>query len=766
MKKRSLRTLTVLLFISQFAFSQNTEVRGFAYNKETGEPILFTSVYLKGTTYGSTTDNNGFYSISRVKPGKYMLFSTYIGFDTFSTEIVLEKGQIISKNIYLSPSVLKLNEIVISDKRLEEKNDVKVSKLKVTINEISKLPAVGAQPDLAQYIQVLPGVITSGDKGGQIYIRGGTPIQNKIVIDGMTIYNPFHSIGLFSVFDVDIIKNMDVYAGGFDAEYGDRISAIMDIKTIDGNKKRLTGKATISPFISSLMIQGPITKFKETSGSSSYIISAKTSYLDKTSKSLYSYADENGLPYSFTDLYGKVSFNSQEGSKISFFGFNFTDNVDYTNITQYNWKSSGIGTQFLLVPTQSNMLVEGYLSYSNYKIEQTELDNKPRFSYVDGFQGGMNFSYYLGKDLLKYGVDITGFTTQFQYYNASNRKIEQVDNTTNIAGYLKYKKIINRLIIIPSLRLQYYASLQETVLEPRLGIKYNLTDYIRLKFAGGYYSQDMISAFSDRDIVNNFYGFLSSPDNIPNTFDGKAVTSRLQKAQHLILGTEFDLTTNSSVNIEGYYKYFSQLTNINRNKIFDNTPEYADKPESQRSDYIIETGNAYGVDVHYILDRKPFYIWIVYDLSYVDRYDGINTYTPNWDRRHNIQILGNYVLGKKNPFEISLRWNYGSSFPFTKTQGYYEYLSFQDGINFDYTKANGEMGIIYSNVNDGRLPAYHRLDISIKKTFNFKSNRKLEIIFSCTNLYNRNNIFYFDRVKFVRINQLPIMPSIGLSYAF
>jgi hypothetical protein len=764
--KRILWIIFFILLFAQISFSQNSEIRGFAYNQETGEPILFTSVYLKGTTYGSTTDNNGFYSISRVKPGKYILFSTCIGFDTFSIEIVLEKGQIISKNIYLGPSILKLNEIVISDKRLEEKNDVKVSKLKITVNEITKLPAVGAQPDLAQYIQVLPGVITSGDKGGQIYIRGGTPIQNKIILDGMTIYNPFHSIGLFSVFDVDIIKNMDVYAGGFDAEYGDRISAIMDIKTIDGNKKRFTGKATISPFVSSLMFQGPITKLKENSGSSSYIISAKTSYLDETSKSLYSYVDENGLPYSFTDLYGKLSFNSQEGSKISFFGFNFNDNVNFEGITKYNWKSSGMGTQFLLVPSQSNMIVEGYFSYSDYKIEQTEKDSKPRFSYVSGFQGGMNFTYYLGKDLLKYGVDLTGFKTQFQYYNSSNRKTEQVDNTTNIAGYVKYKKIINRLIIIPSLRLQYYASLQETVLEPRLGMKYNLTDYIRIKFAGGFYSQDMISAFSDRDVVNNFYGFLSSPDNIPNTFNGEDVTTRLQKAQHMILGTELDVTTNSSVNIEGYYKYFSQLTNINRNKIFDNTPEYQDKPEYLRSDYIIETGNAYGVDVHYILDKKPFYVWIVYDLSFVDRYDGINRYTPNWDRRHNIQILGNYVIGKKHPLEISVRWNYGSSFPFTKTQGFYEYLNFQDGVNYDYTKANGDMGIIYSEINDGRLPQYHRLDVSIKKTYIYKSNRKLEIIASCTNVYNRKNIFYFDRIQYVRINQLPILPSLGLSYAF
>ena len=123
-------------------------------------------------------------------------------------------------------------------------------------------------------------------------------------------------------------------------------------------------------------------------------------------------------------------------------------------------------------------------------------------------------------------------------------------------------------------------------------------------------------------------------------------------------------------------------------------------------------------------------------------------------------------MGKKNPFEISMRWNYGSSFPFTQTQGFYEYLDFSDGVNVDYTTENGELGILYAELNGGRLPVYHRLDLSLKKTINFFKRRKLEIVFSITNLYNRDNIFYFDRVKYTRINQLPIMPSLGIAYSF
>lgn len=766
--KQMLKKITLFLFFifsaTILSYSQ-TEVRGFVYNESNGEPIIFANVYLLGTTYGSTTDKNGFYTFTRIKAGSYLLVSTYIGFDTFKARVVIQTNTIIKQNIYLKPSVISLGPVTILGTKGEKQTNVKISQIKVTPNEIGRLPSIGAQPDFAQYLQVLPGVISSGDKGGQIYIRGGTPIQNKVILDGMTIYNPFHSIGLFSVFDIDIVRSIDVYAGGFDAEYGDRISAIMDIKTIDGNKKEMSGKFGVSPFLASALLTGPIKKLSETSGSSSYLLSVRSSYLNKTSPTLYNYADTNGLPYSFTDLYGKISLSSSEGSKISFFGFLFQDDVNYQHITRYSWNSKGFGSQFLLVPTSASTIVEGSFSFSDYRIDQKEIDNKPRFSYISGFQGGMNFSNYMYKDLFKYGFELSGYKTQFQYYNEASRKIEQTDYSTNIAVFVKYKKNFKKFIIVPGIRYQYYASLQEGSLEPRLAVKYLMFDNFRIKFAGGLYSQNFISAFSDRDVVNLFYGFLSAPDNIPNTFNGKEVKTRLQKARHAILGIEYELDENNSVNIEGYYKYFNQLTNINRNKIFDDTREFQDKPEYLRSDYIIETGDAYGLNFHYIFDKKPFYIWIVYDLAFVDRYDGIATYTPNWDRRHNIQVLANYTFNKKNPWEISARWNYGSSFPFTQTQGFYEYLPFNN-VTDDYTKANGELGVLYGDLNAGRLPSYHRLDISIKKTYHLKKSRKLQLTFSVTNVYDRENIFYYDRVSSTRINQLPVLPSFGAFYSF
>ncbi len=139
---------------------------------------------------------------------------------------------------------------------------------------------MGSEPDFAQYVQVLPGVIFTGDQGGQLYIRGGAPIQNKVLLDGMVVYNPFHSIGFFSVFDSDIIRSADVYTGGFNAEYGGRISSVMDIVTKDGNRNRQSGKISASTFGSKLLLEGPLFKTEDQSKTSlSYVFSGKTYYI-------------------------------------------------------------------------------------------------------------------------------------------------------------------------------------------------------------------------------------------------------------------------------------------------------------------------------------------------------------------------------------------------------------------------------------------------------------------------------------------------------
>jgi len=758
--------LLVLLQVSNTAFTQNASIRGFVYEKKTAEPVIFTNVYLKKTTYGAVTDVNGYFLISSIPPGDYILMVTFVGYDTLAMPISLKPGEVINKKLYVEERAIMLAGASISAEKQESKTETKTSVVKITPKQIKQIPTIGGTPDLAQYLQVLPGVIFTGDQGGQLYIRGGSPVQNKVLLDGAIIYNPFHSIGLFSVFETDIIRNADIYTGGFNAEYGGRISSVMDITTRDGNKKHIAGKAGASFFGARLLLEGPIKKQKDDGASSSFIFSFKNSYLSQSSKLFYSYVDKDGLPFDFSDLYGKVSFNAANGSKVNFFGFNYTDKVNYQSISDFHWKSSGGGSNFLVIPERSPVLMMGNFAYSTYTMSLVESDGLPRESSVRGFNGGLNFNYIMGKDEVRYGMEMLGFKTDFNFYNSVGRKILQTDNTTELAGFLKYKMTRGKFLIEPGLRIQWYASLGNLSPEPRLAMKYNINEHMRLKFASGFYSQNLISANSDKDVVNLFYGFISGPDNLPSEFDGRNITHKLQKAQHIVLGFEFDPAKYITINIEGYYKNFSQLTNLNRNKVFDDTEDYWDKPDDLKKDFIIETGNAQGIDISLKYDYKNFYFWGTYSLGYVNRYDGKITYPTHYDRRHNVNLVGSYTWGEDKQWQFDARWSFGSGFPFTKTGGFYGKVTFPQGINTDYTTTNEELGVIYDVINGGRLPTYHRLDINLKRKFQLRETTFLEFDISVTNVYDRKNVFYFNRLEHKVVYQLPVLPSIGMTLTF
>lgn len=755
--------ILIILIFPVILYAQNGIIRGFVFEKETGEPVIYTNVYLYKTSYGAATDVNGYFMISKIPAGNYTLLVTYLGFDTLKMNIIVKQNDIIDQKLYLVKGSYTLEQVQVTAEREEARTETRTSVVKITPKQIKQIPAIGGQPDLAQYLQVLPGVVFTGDQGGQLYIRGGSPIQNKVILDGMVIYNPFHSIGLFSVFDTDILRSVDVYTGGFGAEYGGRISSVMDITTRDGNKSRISGKAGASTFGANLMIEGPIIKQKETDKSSaSFIFTAKNSYLEQSSKTLYKYIDEEGLPFNYTDLYGKVSLMGANGSKVNIFGFSFNDQVNnYKALSDYHWESFGGGSNFLIIPGKSPVLIEGHLAYSQYKIALEEAEN-PRTSYINGFNLGFDFTYFIGKDEVKYGIEVLGFTTDYIISNSLADEIQFKKNSTELAGYIKYKKTVGKWLIEPSYRLHVFASLGDISNEPRLALKYNATDRFRIKFAGGFYSQNLISATSDKDVVNLFYGFLSDIDDIPETFFGENIKdkNKLQKSVHAILGFELNVARFITANLEGYYKNFPRLTNINRNKLYNSD-----------ADFINEKGYATGADFTLKYDNGKFYFWLVYSLGYLIRQfedaDGTpKEYYPHYDRRHNINLVANYSFGAKQNWEINARWNFGSGFPFTKTQGFYPSINYSDGIYTDYTTANEELGIIYADLNTGRLSTYHRLDIGLKKIFTLGRYSKIEANISVTNVYDRQNIFYVERTTFEKIYQLPFMPSAGLMFTF
>jgi hypothetical protein len=777
-------TLTIIsLFLSFQLFAQFGRIKGVVVDKESGEPIISSNIkILELTNTIVQTDNNGIYVITKIPYGNYTVRFAYIGYESQTHKIEINSDEPIQLNFSVVKKKNQLNEVTISGEKEKARENVNISTNVITQKDLARLPTFGGEPDLVQYLQVLPGVNFSGDQGGQLYIRGGSPVMNKVMLDGLIIYNPFHSIGLFSIFDADLIKTADVSAGGFNVQHGGRISGVIDVSTRDGNRKDFSGKISINPITAKFHIEAPITKFTDGGGSSSYVLSYKTSYLDKTAPILYKNADpENGLPYSFNDLYGKYSFSGSNGSKATFFGFRFDDNSRFNNL-KYNWNNVGFGTNLLIIPDGSSTLINLAAGFSNYDIKLTEANGNPRSSGINSFNALFGFTNYFGKDDLKYGFEVVGFNTLYNYKNSTGRNIDQENSNTEASGYIKFKKIIgSRIVIEPGIRAVYYASLSESSIEPRIGAKYNVNSSFRLKGAAGMYSQNLISAVSDQDVVNLFYGFLSSPDDISRNGSLRNTNSRIQTAWHGVFGFEFDILDNNksklSLNSEAFYKNFNQIISINRYKIYENDQSNNNRSDLDKFDYIAEKGLSYGADATLKFENKKLNIWAVYSLTYVTRNDGVDTaqggmgkdYVPHFDRRHNINIVVNQSWGNKvNPsaWTANLRWNFGSGFPFTQTQGLYEKLNFAGGISANPLVQNGNLGVYYEQINTGRLPYFHRLDVSLSRKIIISKTSVLNITAAATNVYNRENIFYFDILNYKRINQLPFLPTLGFSLTF
>jgi len=753
---RAVLTLAILA-LSFSLFAQKSIIRGNVYDGDTGEPVAFATVAISGTTNGTTTDFDGFFNFTNLEAGTYEIESSFVGYDTARTTITVDGTNIQYARLNISEGI-SLGVVEVRAETTQAREEVQVSKITLTPRDIKALPSTGGDADLAQYLPVLPGIVSTGDQGGQIFIRGGAPIQNLVLLDGVTIFNPFHSIGFYSVFETEAISNVEVLTGGFGAEYGGRANAVLNINTKVGSRKKFGGLVGLSPFQARVLVEGPLTKYDEKKGGSiSYLLSAKEGILDQTSPTLYDYAETtdslNRLPFSFRDLYAKISSIGSNGSKLELFAFNFVDEAAFTSAT-YGWNTFGAGMNFKLVPPASNLLIDGSISYSNYDSYLETANEDPRTSSLTNYLAKVNFSNFSGANTIRYGFAFNGIQTDFRFVNGFQEAFQLRLDNTEIGAYVSYKRTWDKFVIEPSFRFQFYASQSQLSPEPRLGLKYNMSDRIRLKFAGGLYSQNLLSSVNETDIVNLFVGFIGGAEETILGIDGQPLPDRLQKSVHAIGGVEFDLAPGVLLNVEPYWKDFTQLIAINRNK-----------QTSREPDYVSETGEAVGVDLSIAYDRGPLYLWATYSYGKVNRDDGEQVYPTVFDRRHNSNFLVSYQLDKAETWEASFRYNFGTGFPFTSTRGFYGRETFDGGVNTPITQNNPDLGILFSDDRNGfRLPNYHRADVSIKKFFEFKQDMRLELVASVTNVANRENIFFINRTDNVRFNQLPILPSIGATF--
>lgn len=764
------RSLILILFglmTVSICQAQLGGIKGFIVDADNGLPVIGATVTLKDSYRGVESDENGYFIFQRLPLGPQVFVIRFIGFKEEILTIDISQNQLKQILVQLIPAVIELGEATITARKRIWETSNTVSLHKLTPTTIQKIPSIIGTPDLGEFLQVIPGIIFTGDQGGQFYVRGGAPVHNLVKLDGMTVVNPFHSIGFVSVFDTETISQVNVYTAGFDARYGGRLSSVIDVRTRPGNRRNTAGTLSTSNFGYGLTLDVPIVKMTtDNPRSISLLLSNKRSYIDKIDDKIYPHLGKHGIPYRYNDLFAKMSFMGIYGDQLDIMGMKFVDNAWFSDNMHSSWTNTAGGARFLTSPNSSQWLYQASSYYSDYKGQFLEIEQRPRKTGFSSFENSMKVfrmgefaEWHIGLNLDLYnsyhsfqGID--GITVEREYY------------TTEVVSYVANKTRFGKWLFEPGLHLVYYADQTFFSPEPRLKIKYSLSPSININMATGWYSQNLMSATSDRDVVPLFQGFYMGPDLVQDYYKGELHINKVQQAWHAVIGFNVMTPKDIKLTVEGYYKDFTKLVSFNRNRIHRDSYLTWNMPEYTKSFFLLEEGEAYGIDFLLDYDNKYFSIWLGYSLAYVFREDERMQYLPHYDRRHNLNLLSGYKFGKSKDWSIKARWNIGSGFPFTQTNGVYEDFDLlTGGFNIDFT-ANSELNAWYADYNEARLPWYHRLDISINRKFEFSHRQKLECTLGIINVYDRHNMFYINRISYERIDQYPFLPNLTLKYSF
>ena len=741
------------------ARAQSATLSGFVTDEADGEPLQGANVVLQqegASPRGAATGQDGSYVISRIDPGRYEVRISFVGYQPFVDTLDLDADEVRTLNVDLAPVETELGEATVQAEREAGAARVEAGKQTITPREIERLPTPDVSGDLVNYLTTLPGVVSTGDRGGQLFIRGGEPSQNLVLLDGMTIYQPFHLLGFYSAFPSDILRRTDVYAGGYGSQYGGRISSVIDVASRHGNKNRFAGNVSLSPFISSGQVEGPIVP-----GRVSFLASARRSMLDRGAERLV----EQELPFSFYDAFGKVHAELTSKSRLSISGIRTSDRgtlgqtTSETPAQEVRWQNDALGLRYLLLPRVLPVVADLHISYSRLNSELGPQDDPTRASTIESTEARLD-AHFPGDD-----VDVdAGITVRLISLSSGlgglyqNIELKRV-SLDQLANYLQIEfRPSPQLRVQPGVRLQFYHSRFDPYLEPRLRAVWNQGVH-QVSGAAGLYHQEIVGLSDRRDAASVFTAWSNIPKVDDDQSDVRA--GHVPRAVHAILGYQIRPSSWFEFSVEGYYKslynlFVSEWTAFPR---FTTRLQPAD-------------GRSFGFDVRFEVRRSPFYGFINYGYSNT-RYEarqaslelwyGTETleFRPPHDRRHQVNALASVSL---YDFDLSLRWAFGSGLPFSRPIGFDGFVLIDDIV--DVTDVPGTRRVIYERPYNGLLPTYHRLDVSLERSFSLGNNVELTAQASVINAYDRSNLFYLDTFTLERSNQLPLIPSFGLEVAF
>jgi len=749
----------VAITLPGVSFSQDTlrasqvdtfyTIRGKVSNATTDESIIGARIELVGQGKGAISTRTGEYKIEEVPPGQYTLRAKSIGFEDREQTIEVTNSDV-TFNITLRVKTITGRAVLVEQDRERETEQKTVSQITLSQNTINAVPAIGGESDLFRVLQLLPGIKSLSEISSGLYIRGGAPDENLILLDGNVIYNPNHMFGFFSTFNPDAVDQVEVSKGGFPAKYGGRLTSVINVTSKDGDRNGFHGKTSVSVISAKQTLEFPV-------GNGSMLLSGRRTYIDAfinltgIEKLLNL---ETPLPqYYFYDLNGKFTYPLSEYDNLALSGYYGADNLHFpfSGLVNFdlNWGNQMAEARWthIFSPKLVSTVFAGYTKYDAVSLGRFTNNTFELQNGILEYTGHADVDYQ-AKDnhFIKTGLAVSKF--DFKFYNVLGSTNKPLKDTTGFPWYFSVYaqddwKITDKLSANYGARFEYLDLAERGTFDPRFTLSYAVSPLWNVKASAGLYHQYF-------HVVN--IGQLNFMDLwVPGT---KPLPP--SESQQYILGLSGYPSDEYYATVEVYYKPLKDIVQYNQTKFLSN--DLGDL-------FPRGTGKAYGAEFY--LERRLGDLtgWLGYTLAWVNyKFDAIDSgrqFSPKYDQRHDIQLVLNYKFSDR--WQAGLAFTYATGQAYTAPTGFYKLGLDEVGLERDL--------LIPEHVGNSRLPGYHRADASLTYSFKFfgkDAKASLQIF----NVYNHRNIWFrvvdTDQrpVQVSDVELLPIIPTIGMEVTY
>lgn len=731
--------MAALLSLPLAARAQQAAIQGIVVESSRGRPLSSVAVSLEADgrlVYGASTNQNGVYRIDDIRAGEYTLRARLVGYREHVQAVTLVNDKRLTVSFRLDQVAAVLSGIVVTPEQSAAVTEL--GRQVVTPQQIRAVPVPGGTGDLVSYLQTLPGVTSAGDRGGQIFVRGGLPAENEVLVDGILIYQPFHILGFYSVFPEDLVSSADFYAGGFGARYHGRTSSVLDVHLRDGDPEKFHATASVSPFVADAVAGGPMRE------GVTWLASVRHSLIQQTGQTLLGTPE----PISFeSELVKVASSESEDGCSV--LGMHTADRGQIDprlTGSHISWDNLLFGLKCLTLRENGRRL-EANWSYSGSSSAAVTYGASNLRSSISRTQHDLHVNDLLGSIPVEVGYELY---LEAMNYDMSELFADQPNGSfatvLGVSTYGEAELPVGRNVKVkPGVVFVVSPTLG---VEPRLRASWTPFGSTggTLQGAFGVYRQDVIGISDMRDVGSVFTAWLTPPEGGP------------LQSTHEMLGWQQAAGDGFRWSLEGYAK---QLKNI---------PVAVWQAAAQFTTTLGRAdGTVRGVDARLELSRPHFYgfvgygyNWTLYRSAQAEFADWfgqpVQSYHPAQDRRNQVNALATMDAGA---FKISARWQFGSGLPFTQPLGFDESFGLSNRL-YDVHSSLGTTRLVLDKPFTGRLPSVHRLDISVERGFDLPVGR-LAIQAGAINAYDRQNMFYYDLFTGHRLDQLPLAPYVSLT---